>query len=102
ACMSQPVVLRPLSLFRGLPFRCEPPLLFQPMESGIERAGLYLQKFFGFRANCLRDSEAVARPPLQDLQDEHVERSLKNVDAVFTCFDCHRYRDSTSFVIECL
>src|SRR5262249_10327531 len=72
--------------FGKLPFRADPALFFEAMQCWIERTRLDAEGVRRFCANGLPDAVAVLRTPLKGLQDEHVERSLKKLDAVRVWF----------------
>ena len=56
-----------------------------------------MQQFTGVRTNRLPYTMPVMRPPLQRLQNEHVERSLQKLDSVFIpAGDSHGCRQSTT------
>ncbi len=74
---SQAVELSALVALCLLPFGGYPTLFFQPMERGVERPGLNLQDLARAPMNGLADSVAVLRPPLQGLENEHVQRPLQ-------------------------
>src|SRR5882672_681808 len=78
----QPVILGALLIFGGLPFRFDPPLSFQTVQCGIERARVYLQGFAGAAPDGDADTVAVLRPPLQGLQDQQVQRPLQQFNPV--------------------
>src|SRR5580658_7306144 len=72
-----------------LPLGLDPALAFKAMESGIKRAGLDLEDLIGGRADGLADAVAVLLAPLEGLEDEHVEGSLEELDAVLIGAFCH-------------
>src|SRR5262249_40429307 len=79
---SQPVILRALIVVRSLPLRSDPLLLFQAVERGIKRSGVHLEDFAGARANRDADAVTVPRAPLQGLQNQEIQGSLQQLDAI--------------------
>src|SRR4029077_14113113 len=71
----EPVILRALIGLAHGPLRLHPAPFFEAVQRGVERSGFDLQQIVGLRADRLADAVAVLRTPLQDPQDEHVERS---------------------------
>src|SRR5690348_7193675 len=51
------------------------------MESWVDRSGFYLEQLAGLESNCLADSVAVLRTPLQSLENEKIQRPLQYLDA---------------------
>src|SRR5262249_46668841 len=102
ALYCQPVELRPLIGLAHIPFRFEPPALFETVERGIQRAGFDLEEAVGLRANGLADAVTVAGTPLQGPEDEHVERALEELEAFAFGVSGHRCRQSTALDVGCL
>src|SRR5262249_11251019 len=78
----QAIGLAPLIVLGDLPLRADPLLPLQPVQRRIERAGVYLQRLVGIASDRLADAVAMLWPPLQRLQDEHVQRPLQQLDPV--------------------
>ena|ERR1700729_2335259 len=57
-------------------------LVFQAMESGVQRALLNLQRLFGDHLDSLRNRIAVNRPERHDSKYEQVKSALRKVDFV--------------------
>jgi hypothetical protein len=75
------------------------------MERGIQRARFNLEYFVRPAANSLRNCVAMARTPLQGLQDQHVECALKQLDPVLVWFFSLHDRTQTFYIlgeVECL
>src|SRR5262249_11507118 len=72
----------PLLVLRDLPLRGDRALPLEPVEGGVERAGVDLQRVAGARPDDLRDAVAVLRPPGPRLEDEQVARPLEERDRV--------------------
>src|SRR5690349_24544165 len=79
ALRRQPVKLGALVGVGRLPVALHPPLPFEPMQRGVEGAGLDLERLGRLGADRLADRVAVLRPPLQRLKDQHVERALQDL-----------------------
>jgi hypothetical protein len=47
----------------------------------IERSGFHIEQLARFQSNCLADSVAVLRTPLQSLEDEKIQGPLQYLDA---------------------
>ena len=92
----QPVVLRLLVGFAGPPLRLQPAALLETMQGRIERAGLDLEQIVGLGADGLADAVAVLRAPLQDSEDEHVERALQQLEPAIFRWLGHGSRQSTA------
>src|SRR5262249_11920430 len=78
----QAIGLDPLIVLGDLPLRTNPLLPLQPVKRRIERTGVYLQRLVGIGSDRLADAVAMLWPPLQRLQDEHVQRPLQQLDPV--------------------
>ena len=78
----EPVVLRALIRLAHAPFGLEPSALLEPVQRGIERAGLDLEQVVGLRADRLADAVSVLRSPDEGPKDEHVEGALEELEAV--------------------
>src|SRR5262245_31486824 len=81
-CGGQAIDLDPLIVLGDLPLRADPFLPLQPVQRRIERTGVYLQRLVGIGSDSLTDAVAMLWPPLQRLQDEHVQRPLQQLDPV--------------------
>src|SRR5262249_2681996 len=79
----QLVVLRALVGLADAPFGFQPAALHEAMEGGVERAGFDPEELVRLRADGLADAVAVLRPPLEGPQDQHVERALEELQALF-------------------
>src|ERR1700746_3006203 len=113
AFIRQPVVLElAVAVRRRLPFGHHPPSLLQPMQGGIKRTMLHLQKLIRGPLNMLADLMSVRRPIQKRFQDHHVQRSLQNGTALLrlfrqVCGIAEKFgksvrRESTSRFCECL
>ena len=71
-----------LVAFGLLPGGGDEPAALHTVERGIKRSRFDRERVTRVRTNGLRDAVAVSRSPLQCLQDQHVERALKQLDAV--------------------
>jgi hypothetical protein len=78
----QPVVLRALIRLAHRPLRLQPAAFFQPVERRVERSRFDLEQIIGLRADSLADAVTVLRAPLQDPQDQHIERALEEFEAL--------------------
>src|SRR6185295_7592754 len=74
----QRVKLRLPPGLRGLPLRLQPLLLLQPVQRGIERTLVHLNHGLRNLLQPLRDAVAVRRFQRENLQDQHVERTLRD------------------------
>src|SRR5580692_2126767 len=81
---SEAVVLEfALQILAGwLPFGCNPAFALQPVESRVERAVLDLQQVFRGSLDVLGNLVAMSGPEEQGAEDQHVQRSLEELDAV--------------------
>ena len=79
---SELVVLCTLFAFGEFPFRPDPFLPFKPMQGRIERAGLDCEYIRGPVADYSSNRMTVHRLALQRLQNEHVQRSLQQFNAI--------------------
>src|SRR6266498_364466 len=64
--------------FRLLPLGLQPSLLFQSVEGGIKRTLIDLNDGFRNLLEPLRDAVAVRRLQGKDLENQHVERALRD------------------------
>ena len=69
-----------LALVGQLPGGRDPAFGLEPIECGVQRAGLDLQQVFGGPLNVLRDRVSVARPGQERSQDQEVERAAQKID----------------------
>src|ERR1700722_17677767 len=70
----------------------------------IHRAGLYLQHLSRLGAQGLPDAVAMLGAPLKRLKDEHVQRSLQELDSILirlTFWD-HSVETVNPKAVECL
>ena len=74
--------------------------LDEAVERRIEGSGLDFQQVVGLGADSLSNSVSVARPPLEGPQDEHVERSLEELQTGFVLCLGIRWRAVLSFVLS--
>src|SRR6266850_7012617 len=75
----EPVIFRPAFIFRLAPFTGDPPLVFETIQGGVQRALLNFQAIFRNLLNAQQDAVAVQRAQGNRLEDEHVERALQKV-----------------------
>src|SRR5580698_6424128 len=78
----QRVILGALATLAELPFGLHPLLFLQTVERRIERAGLYPQHVARIGTNGLGDPVSMPWSPLQHLENEHIERSLQQLDLI--------------------
>src|SRR5262249_56438553 len=55
-------------------------LALEPVERGIERAGVHLERVARAGPDHLRDAVAVAFAPAQRLENQEIERALQQLD----------------------
>ena len=77
----QHVELRVASGIGLPPFRLQPPFLFEPVQGGVQRALVDLHDLTRDLLQPLRDRIAVRGLERQHLQDQHVERALREGEA---------------------
>src|SRR5262245_55809577 len=77
------VIPRPLVGLADAPLGLQPSAFHETVQRGIEGAGLDLEEVVGLRADRLADAVAVLRAPLKGPEDQHVERSLEQFEALF-------------------
>ena|ERR1700722_7443434 len=75
----QRIKLRLSPRFRFRPFRFDPGFLFQPVQSGIERALLNLKNFLGDLLNALGNRPTVFRFERDGFEDEEIESALNEI-----------------------
>jgi len=56
-------------------------LSLEAMQGGVQRPGIHLERVGGVRRDHLGDAVTVAWTPAQRLEDDHVERTLEQLDA---------------------
>jgi hypothetical protein len=71
------VEFRLATRFRFLPLRREQSFVFEPVQRGIQRALLHLQRVPGDLLNALCNGIAMNRANTGDFQDQQVERALR-------------------------
>ena len=76
---SEAIELRLATGVRHLPVRGQQPAVFEPVESGIERALRHLHDVARDQLKALRDAVAVNGPAGDDLKDQQVERALGEI-----------------------
>src|SRR5262249_33924060 len=72
----QLIPLRAASLIGNAPSGADPPLMFEALERGIQRALLHEQDVVGELADARRDRPAVHRLERERLEDEEGQRAL--------------------------
>jgi hypothetical protein len=88
----KPVVLEfPIPIGSHLPFRSDPSSVLQPVQRGVERAVLHLQKIIRGPLNVLADLVAMSRAIKKSSQDQHVKGALKKVCAFRPLFSHGRH-----------
>ena len=75
----QRVELRLSPGFAVFPLRIEPAAIFQPVQCGVERTLMDLEKILGDLLEALRDAVAVPRAERKNLQDEEVQSPLEEL-----------------------
>src|SRR5271170_2243746 len=65
-----------------LPFGSDPSPSLQPVQRGVERAVLHLQKVVRSALNMLADLVPMSRTVKKSSQDQHVKGALKKVRAL--------------------
>jgi hypothetical protein len=101
SCGGDAIVLGALVAFSLLPLGAYPGLAFEAVKRWVEGAGFDLEDFAGARSEGLGDAVAVLRPPLEGLEDEHVQRSLEKFDSVLVCvFACHDVGRLHPYVVD--
>src|SRR6266542_133645 len=97
------VVLRALIVVRHAPFGSDPSLFFEAMQRRVQRPGFKLEHLTRSGPDRLTDAVAVLRPPAKGLEDEHVQRSLEQLDPVAVPRRLwHGCRHSTPKAGDCL
>ena len=71
-----------LFAFGQFPFGLYPFLPFETMQSWVQRSGLYREYFAGPTADHLCNGVTVHGFAQERLQDEHVQRSLQQLDTI--------------------
>ena len=79
AGLGERIIFRAAIVLRFAPFGLNPCLLFEAMQSGIERTLIDLEDVFGNMANALSDGPAVHGLKRNGLEDEQVESALHKV-----------------------
>ncbi len=80
ALRRQPIKLCVAARLGRTPFGDQKILVFQAMESGIQRALLDLQRLFRDHLDALRNRIAVNRPERHDSKNEQVQCALRKVE----------------------
>src|SRR3984957_3506483 len=75
----QGIIFRAAIVFRLAPFRLNPSLLFEPMQSGVKCALIHLQNVVRNAANALRNGPTVHGLEGDRLKDEQIESALDEV-----------------------
>src|SRR5690606_34382454 len=76
AARGQLVEARPAVVLGDPPFGLDEAPAAEPVERGVERPLLHPQELAGRAGDPATDRVSVPRPPLERLQDQHVERAL--------------------------
>src|SRR5262249_30422753 len=66
----------------SLPFGANPAFALEPMERGVERTVFDLQDVVGGALDVLGDLMSMRAAEEQGAEDQHIERSLQQFDAV--------------------
>src|SRR5580700_10519033 len=86
AKLGERVKLGAAVIFRGLPLRSDPPLLFEFVKRGVEGAVTHLQDVARDLSKAEADGVAVEGFEGQNLQEEKVESALNQVGRSAHCF----------------
>src|ERR1043166_1958568 len=71
----------PLVVLRKPPLGGDPAPALQPMQGGIERAGVHLERVTRRRPDQLGQAASVPWPEAQGLEDDQVEGALQQLEA---------------------
>jgi hypothetical protein len=77
AKVGQRVESRSAIFVGGAPRGADPLLLFQPLQSQVERAVIDKEHLIGLALNGARDPLAMLRPKHENSENQQVERALK-------------------------
>src|SRR2546425_2779748 len=78
ACPRQGIELGFTAGFRRAPFRLQPASLFEAVQGGVERSLVHLYGFPGDLLDSLRNRIPMSGLEREDLQNQHVERALRD------------------------
>src|SRR5215470_19137822 len=96
--IGKPVVLEfPIPIWSHLPFRGDPSPSLQPVQRGVQRAVLHLEKIVRGPLNMLADLVAVSSTIKKSSQDQHVKGALKKVRAFRPLF-CHGRHSTINWI----